>query len=291
MIPERNCGICHPNRIDSATLSGGAWVESLPLENLQDRALARIARSIDADPESTWFDIAFDRQRTIDVIAFIAHNFSFSCRLRLRASDQSDFSTLKLDSTFDAWPAVSGDWNIDELEWENDNYWLGSYTQEDTEGQTPIASRVLPSPVQARYWRIDIADSNNPAGYIDLGRVFIGNVFLRTKINMSYGASFGYEDSTGIETAISGAEYFDPREPIPVVRFELAYMSEEEAYAQALELIRRAGLSKEVFFIFDPTDSTYAPQRNIYGRLRQLNPLELASFRFHRMAFEIKGLR
>lgn len=291
MTSAKNCGICFPNRIDGATLSGGAWVESLPLENLQDRALARVARTIDTDPESTWFQIAFDRQRTIDVIAFIAHNFSFSCRLRVRASDQSDFSVLKLDTIFDAWPAAGGDWNIDELEWENDNYWLGAYTQEDAEGQTPIASRVLSSPIQARYWRIDIHDANNPAGYIDLGRVFIGNIFLRPKINLSYGASFGYEDNTGVEAAISGAEFFDPREPIPVVRFELNYLDEEEAFAQALELTRRAGLSKEVFFIFDPTDTTYAAQRNIYGRLRQLNPLELAMFRFNRMAFEIKGLR
>lgn len=292
MIPSHNLILCHPNRIGGTTvLSGGAWVESLPLANLQDRALARIARSVNLDLSSTKFTITFDRQRTIRVLALLAHRISTAGRIRIQASDQDDFATLKYDQTVDAWPAAGGDWNIDELEWENDNYWLGSYSQEDTEGQTAIFLHLLPTPVQARYWRVNIIDPTNPAGHVDIGRAFIGDGLLNTKINYSYGASLGYEDNTGVETAVSGAEFFDPREPLRVMRFQLAYMDADEGFAQALELTRRAGTWKEVLVIADPTDSIYASQRNFVGRLRQLGPLEQAAFRLNSMSFEIKELR
>lgn len=281
-----------PNRIEGATLSGGAWVESLPLENLKDRALARIARSINLDPSSTTFTVDLGRQRAIRILALIAHNLSFSARLRIRASNDENFAETLHDRTDDVWGAlVNADWNIDDLEWENDNYWLGSYTQDETEGQTPISARILPEAVQARYWRFDILDTQNAAGFIDLGRVFIGEAFLSPPVNYGYGAGLGYEDATGIETALSGAEFFDPREPIRVFRFQLAFMDDTTGFSQALELTRRAGVWREVFVVADPSDTVFGPQRNFMGRLRVLSPLEQAMFQLNSMSFEIKELR
>lgn len=291
MIPAYNVIICHPNRIDGATLSGGAWVESQPLPNIQDRAFARVARTIDLAALSTWFVISFDRQRSIRAIAIIAHNITTGGRIRIRASDAADFSVLRYDETRDAWPAASADWDINTLEWENDNYWLGSYSQEDAEGQTPISQRVLPEAVQARYWRVDIIDPANPDGFIDIGRVFIGDVFLNPTVNYSYGATLGYEDATTVQTALSGAEFFDPREPLRVARFQLAHLSHYEAFTQALELTRRAGTWREVLLILDPTDAAFGAVTCFIGRLRQLNPLEQAAWQTNSMAFEIKELR
>lgn len=292
MIPDYNLIVCHPNRIGGETvLSGGAWVESLPLANIQDRALARVARSIDADPANTWFDIAFDRQRPIRAFALLAHSISFGGRIQLLLSSVSDFSIIVHDVTFDAWPAAGGDWNIDELEWEGDNYWTGTYSQEDAEGQTPIALHILDAPVEARYVRVKILDQFNTANYVDIGRAFVGNAFLNTRINYGYGAGVGYEDATGIETAISGAEFFDPREPLRVMRFQLSYMDHSEGFSQALELTRRAGTWKEVLVIPDPTDENFMAQRAFVGRLRQLNPLEQVQFQLTSMSFEIKELR
>jgi hypothetical protein len=291
MIPAYNVIVCHPNRIDGATLSGGAWVESLPLHNIQDRAFARVARTIDLAALSTWFVITFDRQRAIRAIAIIAHNITTGGRIRIRASNTPDFSVVIYDETRDAWPAASADWDINTLEWENDNYWLGSYSQEDTEGQTPISQRVLPSAVQARYWRIDIIDRANPDGFIDIGRVFIGDVFVNPGINYSYGASLGYEDATTVQTALSGAEFFDPREPLRVARFQLAHLDQYEAFTQALELTRRAGVWREVLLILDPTDALFGAVTCFIGRLRQLNPLEQAAWQTNSMAFEVKELR
>lgn len=281
-----------PNRVDGATLSGGAWVEAKPLDNLKDRLLSRVARTIDVATGSTWFKLDFGRQRNIRIIALIAHNLSFSAKLRIRAANVADYSTTVYDLESDVWGAlVNADWNIDELEWENDNYWAGTYTQEDFGGQTAVSSRILPESVNARYWRFDIKDTQNAAGFVDIGRLFIGDAFLHPRYNYAYGGSLGYETDTVVEKSLGGAEFFDPRESLRVMRFDLPLMSDEEGFSQALELTRRAGIHKEIFVVADPDDNAFGPQRNFLGRLRQLNPLEQAMYQLNSMSFEIKELR
>ena len=292
MAEDSNIRIGFPNRVDGAFLSGGAWTGPLPLDNLKDRLFSRVARSVDVDPSSTRFEVDFGRQRSIQIIALIAHNLSFSARVRIRASDQSNFSALLYDKTQDAWGSlVDADWDINTLEWENDNYWAGTFTQEETEGQTAVSSFILDEPISARYWSFDIIDPQNVDGFVDIGRVFIGDGFLNPDINMAYGASLGYETDTVVEKALGGAEFFDPRESLRVMRFSLPFMSEEEGFGRALELTRRAGIHREVFVVADPTDEIFGPQRNFLGRLRQLSPLEQAMFQLTSMSFEIKELR
>lgn len=290
-MPDYQMIILFPNRIDGATVSGGAYFEAMPLANLQDRQLSRIARTIDLSPSSTWFKIDFGRQRSIRGFAFVNHNLSFSSRIRARASNVADFSTTVYDKTLDTWPAVSGDWNIDELEWEADNYWLGTFSPEEVEGQTAAAARILPDTVQARYWRFDLIDPQNEAGYLDIGRLFIGDGFLQPKYNMSFGAQAGYETATKVDASLGGAEYFDRRESLRVIRFDLGLLSHEEGYGKALEFMRRAGIDGEVFVIPDPLDTVYGPQRSFLGRNRQLNLLEAVAFQLNSMSFEIKELR
>lgn len=286
-----------PNRIDSAVLSGGAWVETLPLDNLKNRQLARVARSVDLDAASATFVIDLQQAQTLRIIAFVAHNFSLSGRIHLEFSTEADFSEIALDTWMDAWPSVSdGPWDENDLEWENDNFWTGTYLQEDVEGLTPVASLLLPSDVSVRYIRVTIEDEGNPAGYVQIGRLFLGTAFLQPAINYKFGATIGYEDATTVDTALSGAEFFDQREPIRVMKFTLGYLSDEEGYGRALELTRRAGISREIFLIADPDDVTYSATRNFLGRLRQLSPLEslamwASSGLQHSMAFELKEIR
>lgn len=288
--------LIYPNRSDSATYGGGNWVESMSLESLKSREFARVARSVDLSTESTTFTIDFGRSWPIRLFSFMAHNFTVSARIKIEASDNVDLSAPVLDASYDAYPSLVGsDWDINTLEWENDNYWLGSYTAEDTEGQTPIASILFSQNVVARYWRVTIYDPSNSAGFVQIGRLFLGDAFLQPTFNPAWGMDIGYEDATAVDTALNGAEFFDPREPIRVMRFQLQYLDDVEGYARALELTRRAGIWKEVFVIADPDDAVYAMQRNFPARLRQLNPLETVMYgydtNYHSMAMELKEIR
>lgn len=281
-----------PNRIDSATITGGAWAKGLPVTNLQELVLSQVARTVDLTPASATFTLDLGNPRAIRILALINHTITLSGRLRMEASMRADFADHALDITVDAWGGLAKVvWDIASLEWESSNYWLGGYTQEDVESQTAISSHVLERAIVATHWRVTVIDPDNPAGYIQIGRVFVGDGFVDPQVNYDYGASLGYEDATGVDTALSGTEYFDVREPVRVMRIQLSRLSHDEGFAKALELTRRAGVHREIFVVADPDDGQFGAQRNFMGRLRQLSPLEQAVYAHTSMSFEIKELR
>ncbi|MBI1621508.1 hypothetical protein [Aquamicrobium zhengzhouense] len=285
-----------PNRIDQAsTITGGGWSAGLPLDNLKDRLFSRVARSVDADPANTQFVVDYGRPQRLRILAFVAHNMSLSSRLTIEAAEDEAFTTIFYSAEVDVWTGMlSAEWNIDELEWENDNFWTGTYTAEDIEGFTAVSTHILPGSISARYWRFKIEDPQNDAGYVQIGRLFMGPAW-QPRINYSWGAGLGYEIGTGVETALGGAEFFNVKEPVRVFRFSLDHMRDDEGFGRALELVRRAGIHGEVFVVPDPTDAFQGLRRNFMGRIRQPSPLEQVTWAndgsAHSMSFEIKELR
>jgi hypothetical protein len=201
------------------------------------------------------------------------------------AGDMNDWYPYDYDSGWvDAWPIV---YPYGALEWEDDNWWSRQYSDEERTGYTAGRTHVLPADVLAQYWRVDIADPLNPAGFVQLGRVFIGPAWQPSN-NMSRGASLSWETGTEVQEAYSGAEFFGVKTPYRVARFSLDWLTESEGLSQAFELHRRAGIDKEVLFIFDPTDTIHALRRQFLGRLRQLSPIEFPYATVTKNAFEIK---
>lgn len=274
-----------PNRIDSATLSGGSWISTLPLNNLKNTTLGKLARSTNLMLTNTKMDIDLGKQQKIQMISAVSHNLAVDARYRLRGSNVNDFSAVEYDSGWvDVWSAVYPSATID---WEDSNWWSGKYTQEQIAGYTPTLTIILPMRVLARYWRLEFDDTANPAGYIQIGRVFIGPAWQPT-INMSYGAGIGWETDTAVQKARSGAEYFDERNPYRAVQFTIDNLDQDEAFARAFEIFRSAGISKEVMFIHDPSDTNNSIRRQFLGRLRALSKIEYASFNLNKVGFEIK---
>lgn len=284
-----NCILGFPNRIDSAALSGGSWNAALPLSNLKNRVIGKVARSADAAPGSTWLDIDLGAPRAIRALAAVNHNLSLGAAYRLQGSASSDFSAPVYDTGaafIDVWPVV---YPAAALEWEDDNWWSGRYTAEQISDYTTALTVLIPTTKVARYWRLEIRDAGNGAGYIQLGRLFIGPAW-QPAFNASSGASLGWETKTDIQEARSGAEYFERRTPYRVAHFSLDWLSQDEAFANAFELQRRAGVDQEVLWIQDPDDTTHALRLRFLARLRALSPIEYPYFNIHRAAFELKEL-
>ncbi len=282
-----NCIIAFPNRFDEAALSSGSWTAALPLANLQNRILAKLARSTDAANASTKFDTALTKSRAVKVVAVINHNLSAAALFRIRGADVSNFSVLLYDSGWiAAWPALYATLS---LEWEDDNWWDGKMLDEDKTGYTWSLIHILPAATIARYWRIEFDDTTNAAGYVQAGRVFTAGQW-QPVVNMSYGLSLGWETDTKTDKALGGAEYFDPRKAWRVARFNLDWMSIDEALGRAFEIDRRAGIDQEVLYIFDPADTVHMIRRAFIGRLRQLSPIEYPYLNTMRKAYEIKEL-
>jgi len=118
-----NAILAYGNRADAATLSGGNWQPSLPLTNLQNRRLAKTARSTSLALANTKFDADLGQNRLVRVIALVAHNASLAALYRVRLSAVADFATTAHDT---GWlPFWSVVYPFGGLPWGAPNWWTG----------------------------------------------------------------------------------------------------------------------------------------------------------------------
>lgn len=283
-----NIFLAWQNRADEGSLSGGSWIGSLPLTNLQNRQVQKVARSTNVALASTRFDINLGAQRSVGVVALVVHNISVLGKVRITGADNAAFSSPLYQSAWiDVWPSNMIPTSL--LEWEDDNFWLGTLSAEARAGfQSPFI-HILPAAVSLQYWRVEVDDTLNSAGYVNIGRLFIARGWTPTH-NYSYGATVGYDDQSPVETSLSGAEFFDQRSKYRMMNFDLRYITGTEAYSYALELQRIAGISGEVLVVPDPDDTATRPLRAYVGRLRQLGRVKADLPDMYSVNFEIKEL-
>lgn len=283
-----NVFLAWQNRTDEGTLSGGSWQASLPLANLQNRQVQKVARSSNALAASTQFVLDLGQARSIGVLALVVHNISVTGSVRITASDSPAFSTLYYDSgAVPVWPSGMVPQAL--LEWEDDNFWLGTLSQNARAGFQSPYIHILPSAVNMRYWKVEVIDTANPDGFVQIGRLFLAQGW-RPGINYAFGAELGYQDPTLVETSLSGAEFFDVRSRYRAFGFELQFMTGAESYGYALELQRLAGISGEVLLVPDSDDAANMPRRAFVGRLQQLSTIPQVQPDAFRASFQIKEL-
>lgn len=259
------------NRTDDALLNDGAWTTTLPLVNLQNRTLGKVARSNDLQLSSTQFKADLQEAEVIRVVGLVNHNLSLDAQYRITSSETSDFAVLASDSGWmDLWPSV---YPSEILDWEAINFWSGQYLPREIEGYTAEKFYILPLATRAQFWRVEMDDADNTSGYVQIGRLFIGNAWQPSR-NMSVGAQIGLDDDTGVQRARSGAEYFDIKRRRRFARVTIQNIEDAESYGIAFEMMRQMGVSGEVAFIFDPDDTVHAIRRQWMGRLRQISPIE-----------------
>ena len=258
-----------PNRIDSATLSGGSWSSAFPRTELQNRALGEPARTSNDDTASTIIQIDQGSEKSVRVIALVRHNMSQAATIRIKG-DPTDLSTPDYDSTsISVWPV--------------------SYSADVLALYPWTFVHILPAAATHRLWKIEITDTSNSDGYVQIARAFIGPVW-QPVVNMIYGASLGWQSRALVNEATQGGEYFHTRAKPRVAAFTLDWMLQAEALGTAFDLMGAADITEEVFYIEDPADNTHAIRNNFLARLERLSPLEYARVALNSAAFRVKEL-
>lgn len=249
------------------TFSGGSWSGSLPLTNLQNRRLSKVARSTNALAASTQFDVNLGVARAVGVMALPKHNFTTAATVRVRGSTVSNFASTVYDSgTVAGWPA--------------------GVTAEDAVGIN-IPFWLCPATAQtARYWRFEVTDTANPAGYIELGRVVLAGAYVPAYAP-DYGAGTGLESDTVRTVTDGGGALYDVRPIRRTHRFTIGDLAESEAFGTAWKMQRLLGTSGQFFFLWDGDDTTYKHERSFLAVLRQLSPIEYVGPSLNSTAYEI----
>lgn len=261
--------LCWPNYIDLATLSGGSYEASRPLANAQVRELQELARTTDATTTNTKLTITLDKRRTLGAIGIAAHNLSSEASIRFTIKDDNP-AIVHQSEWLNAWPSVLG---LDQLEWEDDNFWLGQLNDEQRAEYTALVTYVFDLVVASYTVEIEIDDTANADGYVEFGRLFIGPNW-QPENNMSYGAGWGTDDSSTVdESEGSEAEFFDEGPRRRTFNFALDVLDVEEAYSQIYRMQNVQGTTREVIVIHELQDTPQKHQRTMLARLQSLDPL------------------
>jgi hypothetical protein len=265
-----------PNRVDESLLVGGSFAAAFPLSNAATREFSDTARSTDLLLASCTFDVTPPRPRKIACVAIAAHNFTAGAKWRVQAYYDAAKTTLEYDSGLvDVWAAV---YDSLDLEWEDDNFWTGQVSEEERASYQKLAIIIFPAMHLCSVVTISISDSQNAAGYVEFGRVFLADVW-QPEINMSYDAGEGFVDDSTSEKTRSGTQYFDKLIPRRTCRFSLDYLTEAEAITDLRTLQRMLGITGEVLVCRTPDPSSpYFLSRTFIGRFSSLNDISSARF-------------
>lgn len=250
------------------TLSSGNWSASLPLANLQDRRLSKVARSTNALAASTQFDVDLGVARAIRVIAIPKHSISSTGTVRVRGSNTAGvFTSPVYDSTaLAAWPV--------------------GVTAEDTEGMNLAFILALGAAQTARYWRVEVVDTANPAGYIDIARIIIAGGWEPT-VYFSIGAKLGLETETTRELTDGGAAVYNEKAKRRTASFSIELIPETEAIQQGFAMQFIAGTSRQIMFVWNANDTTLMRYKSFLAVLRELSPIEYPAWDRNSLAFSL----
>jgi hypothetical protein len=276
------------NLADDATLSGGSYTGGNPLTKAQTEDLGEYAISSDATISSTQLIGDLGESLYARVFGLIDTNVSPNVRWRVELSAISSFSTVTYDTGFIAGFANAQAWDL--LEWEDENWWLGTPTEEQLSGLKRNLIHVSATNQAFRYFRITVDDTENVEGNIRIPRVIVGPAW-QFYYNMSRPVAIGPESNTLVDKSLGNVPYFDARIADNIVRFSLDFMSTDEAFTKAQAIERELDIDGEVLFIYDPEDTTYSLYRNIWGYFRKLSLTEAYAYGFggelHSKTFEI----
>jgi len=240
----------------SATWSGGSWSGDLtPANQLANRFIAAKARTTSAAALTLTATLA--ASTSIDVVAIAGHNLTLNtATVRVQAG------------SFDSGAVtVAAAGSLPFL--------------------TPVFCCLLPAAETASSVQIDIADTGNADGYLEIGRVLImQDAYPFTRQHIVYPAYRGWADGTQITESLGGFQFPDQRPPRRMERFTL------DGLTAAMEAglwgaAGTEGLSGEVLFIHDQTQVDVSYDRMFLGRLRRLNELEMRSFGRNLVEFEV----
>lgn len=249
-MPNTSAILGWPSSTDEFTLAGGNWQASYPQANLQAMPLSKVARSLSLSPLDTVILATSDITRRVGLMALARHNLTLAATIRVRLYQDSAMTEQLYDSgVYEVWPEV---YPYDTLEWEDDNYWTGKYSDAELVGLTWLWLWWGGQDYMAAGVRIDIADPGNPVGYVQAGYLEIAGQY-QVGLNFLYGAQYGFRFRTIATEALGGAKYFDDKVKPRTFKGSF-HLTHNEALAKQLEMLRQRDICDPVIWLPNPDD-------------------------------------
>lgn len=244
-----NIIILSPRDSDAATLAASSQVTTLPVANLQNMQPKKKWRTDAALTPYIEFDFG-SAGCAANGFALIGHNLTSAATLRIRGKATYPVtSSPTIDTTaLSAWPSTG---KPTDASWPHYLSWL-SWTK----------------PVALRYWRLDISDGANTDGYIQAGRVMLGEYWQPSLLSVDVGGTFLGFDQIDAQDVSDYGETFTDRRNVSAPRiFELTISAAErdEVLTGIADIRRLRGMWGDVACLIDPAATTHFHRQAMQG--------------------------
>ena len=256
---------------DGATITAGSAVSSLPVSNLLTPQPFEIWRATDLSNAYAVVDLG--AAMAINLVWLGYTNLSADATWRVRAADDEASLTdgsADYDSTAVTFWPQSG---LDNWDFTHGFLWL------DASAQT------------RRWWRVDLIDTGNAAGYVQAGRLYLANAWQLPK-NVQYDHGPQWVPALpGSTRAVSGARYAQSGPLYRRYPFDLDALTAAQIYDNLFDLQRRKGIAGDVLFIFNPDATSSVMETMIYGAFEDLEQARNRAFNRYRMTVALEEMR
>lgn len=253
--PAGNALFLSPRWSDAAAMSASSEQGLLDVEHVQTMDPTQVWRATGCAAESLSWTFAEDV--IADAVIIAAHNLSPAGMLRLRLYDAGG-NVIADSGWVAAWP-TSGKPSLTD--------WPSFLSLVRVVNVTPCRSG-----------RLDIEDPDNPAGYVEVGRLIAGPSFVPS-INVDVNPSLGLITPDEAGRTPFGRAYGDNRGPAArTLQLPMSAVDEDEMGGQLFELKRYCGLARDFAFCLDPEATTRFHRYSGQFRFGALTPFQAQPF-------------
>jgi hypothetical protein len=231
------------NKADSATLTPGSEIATLPGTNTQKPHVSRKWHTA-AGVKASHVILDMLASVSCSQLAVVGTNLTAAATYQLRASDLDP--TAQADLLYDS----------------------GVVAGAVKTGYGAIYKGF--NAVAARYWRLNLTDNSLPDN-LQVGRVFLGPSWTHAK-TLLYGWGITPVDPSPVEKSRGGQSYPDAQPKFRAGEFALDFLTEAEIYDNLFAMARANGVVKDVLAIpFE--NGAYISEQAIWGLVQPYEPL------------------
>lgn len=272
--------------LDDAILSASS--EALPVANLKSTDVRKPWRS--TGPGTPFIEADFGGTKTCGYLFLGGINLTTAATISVVLSNHPDFSAPVFVTTFAPSPhGLEPPFAADRLDDTGGHLVVDGNgdTIVDSGGDT-LVSATWSLPVSARYLRLSIDDPANSDGYLEIGRVKIGDPFTTTD-GHDWGASVETVDTSTLARTRGGALFAAAGPTFRAVQLSWSWLTDAEM--AALEALRHeVGKRGDVVLSVYPDDDTLrGALYTVLGRMSDWTASSRQATRLHTTGIRVEG--
>lgn len=249
------------NLVDAATLSASSQL--IPVYNLKNMQPGKVWRASGCVEETVTVDLG--SKQFVDAFAVVNQNMSGRGTIRVQFATDAGFTDVLFDETKRA-IMPDGGLGYDAFGWS-----LGGYPRmDDPQRNMAIRTFLAPAKMKGRYARFTFKNPTLSAGYIQVGRLFVGRQYI-DEYGFEYGWTYTWEDPSQV-TPTERSVFTVARPRYRTMAGKFPAMSPEAAFGAMDRMKKQLGKSRDLIVTAFPEDQWSAQRAYatcIYGILSE----------------------